>query len=227
MFLTRIGFGSKCVVTGDVSQIDLPQGHAPAAWSKRRAVLRARRRASRFTRFTAADVVRHPLVARIVEAYDRAPRVGERRVMQPTLQPVAAVRRRRAPRAAAAPPRRALAARRARGAGADHGAHRRRRRRPCAEPRLPRQGLCDQRADLRLRARAGGRRRPRAVRAGRRAPRRASRARTCEAHYAHLLVHGALHAQGHDHQQRREAERMENKERTLLRALGFEDPYAG
>lgn len=47
------------------------------------------------------------------------------------------------------------------------------------------------------------------------------------AHYAHLIVHGALHALGHDHQRRREAERMEEKERTLLRALGFDDPYAG
>jgi probable rRNA maturation factor len=47
------------------------------------------------------------------------------------------------------------------------------------------------------------------------------------AHYAHLIVHGALHALGHDHQRRRDAERMESKERTLMRALGFEDPYAG
>ena len=46
-----------------------------------------------------------------------------------------------------------------------------------------------------------------------------------EAHYAHLLVHGALHAQGHDHQRAREAQRMEARESALLLALGFADPY--
>ncbi len=70
MFLTRIGFGSKCVVTGDVSQIDLPQGMASGLVDAQ-AIL-AGVPGIAFTHFTAADVVRHPLVARIVEAYDRA-----------------------------------------------------------------------------------------------------------------------------------------------------------
>ena len=47
------------------------------------------------------------------------------------------------------------------------------------------------------------------------------------AHYAHLLIHGALHAQGHDHQRRRDAERMEAIERERMCALGFDDPYPG
>ena len=47
------------------------------------------------------------------------------------------------------------------------------------------------------------------------------------AHYAHLLVHGALHAQGYDHQNKRDAQRMEARETELLRTLGFADPYAG
>ena len=47
-----------------------------------------------------------------------------------------------------------------------------------------------------------------------------------EAHYAHLLVHGALHAQGYDHQRAREARAMEARESLLLRRLGFADPYA-
>jgi probable rRNA maturation factor len=46
------------------------------------------------------------------------------------------------------------------------------------------------------------------------------------AHYAHLLVHGALHAQGYDHQRRRAAARMEARESELLLALGLPDPYA-
>jgi phosphate starvation-inducible PhoH-like protein len=70
MFLTRIGFGSKCVVTGDVSQIDLPRGTASGLVEAERILKRVRGIA--FTRFTSADVVRHPLVARIVEAYDAA-----------------------------------------------------------------------------------------------------------------------------------------------------------
>jgi probable rRNA maturation factor len=44
-------------------------------------------------------------------------------------------------------------------------------------------------------------------------------------HYAHLLVHGALHAQGWDHEQRDEAEAMEARESELLLAMGFADPY--
>jgi phosphate starvation-inducible PhoH-like protein len=71
MFLTRIGFGSKCVVTGDVSQIDLPRGTDSGLIDAERVLRRVAGIA--MTRFTAADVVRHPLVARIVEAYDATP----------------------------------------------------------------------------------------------------------------------------------------------------------
>ena len=70
MFLTRIGFGSKAVVTGDVTQIDLPRGHSSGLIEAQH-ILSAVRGIS-FTYFTAADVVRHPLVARIVEAYEAA-----------------------------------------------------------------------------------------------------------------------------------------------------------
>jgi phosphate starvation-inducible protein PhoH and related proteins len=76
MFLTRIGFGSKCVVTGDVSQIDLPRGVESGLIQAERVLRRVEGIA--FTRFTAADVVRHPLVARIVEAYERAQLVDPR-----------------------------------------------------------------------------------------------------------------------------------------------------
>ncbi|UDF35796.1 UNVERIFIED_ORG: PhoH family protein [Shinella sp. XGS7] len=69
MFLTRLGFGSKCVVTGDTSQIDLPKG-VPSGLVDAEQVL-ARVKGIAMTRFTSADVVRHPLVARIVEAYER------------------------------------------------------------------------------------------------------------------------------------------------------------
>ena len=47
-----------------------------------------------------------------------------------------------------------------------------------------------------------------------------------EAHYAHLLVHGTLHAQGHDHEREDDAERMESRESEVMQALGFSDPYA-
>lgn len=50
--------------------------------------------------------------------------------------------------------------------------------------------------------------------------------KTLEAHYAHLLVHGTLHAQGYDHESDDEAEAMEARETEILLALGFDDPYA-
>ena len=46
------------------------------------------------------------------------------------------------------------------------------------------------------------------------------------AHYAHMLVHGALHAQGWDHEEDDEAQAMEQREREILTGLGFDDPYA-
>ena len=68
MFLTRIGFGAKAVITGDVSQIDLPKAQMSGLIDAERVLKRVKGIA--FTRFTSADVVRHPLVARIVDAYD-------------------------------------------------------------------------------------------------------------------------------------------------------------
>jgi probable rRNA maturation factor len=51
--------------------------------------------------------------------------------------------------------------------------------------------------------------------------------KTLLAHYAHLLVHGTLHAQGHDHQRAAQARAMEAREAALLGALGLPDPYRG
>ncbi|MGB6055577.1 MAG: PhoH family protein, partial [Burkholderiaceae bacterium] len=70
MFLTRIGFGSKAVVTGDITQIDL-QRHQKSGLIDALDVLKDVRGIA-FTRFSSADVVRHPLVARIVDAYQSA-----------------------------------------------------------------------------------------------------------------------------------------------------------
>jgi len=68
MFLTRIGYGSTAVITGDLSQVDLPR-HQKSGLNDALDVLRGVEGIS-FTFFTSRDVVRHPLVARIVEAYD-------------------------------------------------------------------------------------------------------------------------------------------------------------
>ena len=69
MFLTRLGFGSTAVVTGDLSQIDLPK-HVKSGLRDAVEVLREVDGVS-FTFFEAKDVVRHPLVAKIVRAYDK------------------------------------------------------------------------------------------------------------------------------------------------------------
>jgi len=68
MFLTRIGFGARAVVTGDVSQIDLPKNQLSGLIDAERVLKRVNGIA--MTHFTSADVVRHPLVAKIVDAYD-------------------------------------------------------------------------------------------------------------------------------------------------------------
>jgi phosphate starvation-inducible PhoH-like protein len=70
MFLTRIGFGSKAVINGDPSQVDLPRGQA-SGLTKAVDILRSVQGIAT-TQFTSRDVVRHPLVARIVEAYEKA-----------------------------------------------------------------------------------------------------------------------------------------------------------
>jgi phosphate starvation-inducible PhoH-like protein len=69
MFLTRLGFGSKAVVTGDITQIDLPR-HQRSGLRHAIEVLRGVEGVA-FTFFNARDVVRHPLVQRIVQAYER------------------------------------------------------------------------------------------------------------------------------------------------------------
>jgi phosphate starvation-inducible protein PhoH and related proteins len=80
MFLTRIGFGSKSVVTGDVTQIDL-QRNQKSGLIDAAAVLKDVRGIA-FTHFNSTDVVRHPLVARIVDAYESA---GEASAIAATL----------------------------------------------------------------------------------------------------------------------------------------------
>ena len=68
MFLTRIGFGSRAVVNGDITQIDLPTGQQCGL--KNAANILDGVDGVGFTFFTPKDVVRHPLVQRIVEAYE-------------------------------------------------------------------------------------------------------------------------------------------------------------
>ena len=70
MFLTRIGFGSKAVITGDTTQVDLQRGQKSGLIDALHILKDVRGIA--FSQFTSADVVRHPLVARIVDAYEAA-----------------------------------------------------------------------------------------------------------------------------------------------------------
>ncbi len=69
MFLTRIGFGSKAIITGDITQIDLPRGQYSGL--KHASTVLSGIEGISFTRFLPRDVVRHPLVQRIVEAYEQ------------------------------------------------------------------------------------------------------------------------------------------------------------
>ena len=69
MFLTRIGFGTKAVITGDVTQIDL-QKHQKSGLVEAQKILHDVKGIA-MTKFLAADVVRHPLVQKIINAYER------------------------------------------------------------------------------------------------------------------------------------------------------------
>ncbi|MFH1889104.1 MAG: PhoH family protein [Candidatus Omnitrophota bacterium] len=73
MFLTRLGFDSKAVITGDITQSDLPEGK-PIGLLQAQDILKDIQ-GIKFIYFTGSDVVRHALVQRIIEAYDKVPRV--------------------------------------------------------------------------------------------------------------------------------------------------------
>ncbi len=75
MFLTRIGFGSTAVITGDITQIDLPSGTLPGLRHAMHVLDQVP--GISFTHFESRDVVRHTLVQRIVEAYQRAEPAGD------------------------------------------------------------------------------------------------------------------------------------------------------
>jgi len=90
MFLTRIGFGSKAVVTGDVTQVDLHKTQRSGLVDAMQVLKDVRGIA--FTHFSSADVVRHPMVARIVDAYEKAASVQELGALPGTLTKPAATR---------------------------------------------------------------------------------------------------------------------------------------
>jgi phosphate starvation-inducible PhoH-like protein len=77
MFLTRLGFGSKCVVTGDITQTDLPSG-ARSGLREARELLQGTEGIA-FCGFTDEDVVRHPLVQKIIVAYEKRDRESDAR----------------------------------------------------------------------------------------------------------------------------------------------------
>jgi phosphate starvation-inducible PhoH-like protein len=77
MFLTRLGPSSKAVITGDMTQVDLPGGRGSGLRDARRVL--GGIESIPFVEFTATDVVRHPLVKKIIEAYDRAESEGDAR----------------------------------------------------------------------------------------------------------------------------------------------------
>ena len=244
MFLTRIGFGSKAVVTGDVTQTDLPAGRQ-SGLSHVIGVLRGVEGVA-FTFFDAQDVVRHPLVQRIVQAYERAQRHRQGSSREREEHAPATGRRADGCHSLGAAPARH------RHVGG-HGDRPARRRRGTRRPRgrggreqtsqrpLSRQGQADQRAVISTvtAARAGFRRaggpgahgadaRPlgdlvicaQVVRSEAR-----QQGKLLQAHWAHLVVHGALHLIGYDHEREAEAKRMERREVAVLRRLGFANPY--
>ena len=156
MFLTRIGFGTKSVITGDVTQIDLARGQKSGLVEADRILAGVRGIA--FTRFTSADVVRHPLVQKIISAYERDIESQKGSVSAGTSFDRSASRVARRPvrgRVAGTSAGAATLRRWARAAverdAYRHAALRRQARGPDAQRALPRQGVRHQRARLRVR----------------------------------------------------------------------------
>jgi phosphate starvation-inducible PhoH-like protein len=87
MFLTRLGFNAKMVITGDITQVDLPQ-HRPSGLIEVQSVLQGID-GIRFVYFDDRDVVRHDLVSAIIRAYDRLPSTNARH-RPPALEETAA-----------------------------------------------------------------------------------------------------------------------------------------
>ena len=69
MFLTRLGFGSKAVITGDITQVDLPAGKVSGLIEAEKILKRIE--SVRFVYFSEIDVIRHPLVQHVIKAYAR------------------------------------------------------------------------------------------------------------------------------------------------------------
>jgi rRNA maturation RNase YbeY len=234
MFLTRLGEGSRMIVTGDPSQIDLPPGSARAS-SRRCASCPASRASggscsatSTWSATTSCGESSPPTT----RPRARPPRAGARAVIEvdivaeSTSGPGSAIRRawRGAP---AKPPGRSPGAS-PRGGRGDRAA-RRRRRGPEPEPGLPRPGQAHECALL-----------PSAARAAPAQPRHLgdialayetlareadAEGKTLADHATHLIVHGVLHLLGHDHETEADAGTMEALEIEALARLGIADPY--
>ena len=188
MFLTRLGFDSRMVVTGDITQIDLPSDQRSGLIAVRD-ILDDVQDIS-FVHFGGEDVVRHKLVQRIVAAYDEHGGRERRRAEHGPTRALEPGPRRRPGRAARGG--RGGAGRRRRRRRPPRGRAGRRRAHPRAQPRPPRQGRADRRARLPDRRHRADRR-----------PARARRRRVCPEHCADVTeaaVHGVLHLCGHDHE---------------------------
>ena len=214
MFLTRLGYGSKAVITGDVTQIDLPAGKSSGLKDAR--VDPRRHRRHPLLHFTERDVVRHRLVQDIISAYDRAgaarsgkPRGGRewRCLVSGTISAKGIDRRSPRPEGerrllrrsvsatSGAEPRRSSTMPRSIGSTAPTAA---RIGRPTCSP-----SRCAKASRARRRARSA----TSSSRSTRRSARRASTACRSPTRCAPLLVHGILHLLGYDHETLRRARR--------------------
>ena len=224
MFLTRIGFGSRAVVTGDVTQTDLP-AHRQSGLRHALEVLDGVKGIA-VTRFTREGRRAPPARA----AHRRGLRArlgrGQRRM---SLDVVLALPHAPALGAGARVAAPLGAARGRRSQGRARHPRRGPARGPAAQRALARARVRDQRACRFPRRRSSAARQigdivvcaPVVAREAR------EQGKSLAAHWAHMIVHGTLHLLGFDHVRAPDAKRMEGRERALLARIGIADPYGG
>jgi len=208
MFLTRIGFGSRAIVTGDVTQIDLPK-HVTSGLKHVRGVLEGVDGIG-FCEFKARDVVRHPLVQRIVGAYNKAESLDSQTDKRSLV--LAALTDIDKAKTGVGITVRIVDSEEIRTSNKQWRGIDKATNVLSFPAEFPPEAGVDYLGDLLICAEVLQRE-------------SAEQNKSLNDHWAHIVIHGVLHLLGYDHENESDAIVMETREREILASLGVADPY--